>query len=249
MRLTVTQSFVNIGLVFGVVAQRLERPPVTRKAAGSNPVNPAPLPSRPAVGVLPRKEEKMEKIKALLKKFRANEQTISMILGVLVVLVVGALVINYFRNTRTTKETQQPTSKETSSQEFAQQTIKLEELPTVYTVKAGDNLWKIAKTIYGSGYNWVDIAKENHLENPNLVYVGQELKIPKAEPIIPKISQPTKTLEPITGDTYTVVKGDNLWQIAVRAYGDGYQWVKIARENKLANPNLIHPGNIFKIPR
>ena len=41
MTLTVTQSFVNIGLVFGVVAQRLERPPVTRKAAGSNPVNPA----------------------------------------------------------------------------------------------------------------------------------------------------------------------------------------------------------------
>jgi len=190
----------------------------------------------------------MEKIKTLLKKFRSSEQTISMILGVLVVLVVGALVINYFRNVRTTKEAQ-PTSEETSPQESAQQPIKLEELPTVYTVKAGDNLWKIAETIYGSGYNWVDIAKENHLKNPNLVYAGQELKIPKAEPIIPKVSQPTKTLEPITGDTYTVVKGDNLWQIALRAYGDGYQWVKIARENKLANPNLIHSGNILKIPR
>jgi len=46
-----------------------------------------------------------------------------------------------------------------------------------------------------------------------------------------------------------VVKGDNLWQIALRAYGDGYQWVKIARENKLANPDLIHSGNILKIPR
>jgi len=190
----------------------------------------------------------MEKLKVLLKKLRTNEQTISMILGVLVVLVVGVLVINYFRNVRPTKESQ-PASEETPAQESAEQPIKLEELPTVYTVKAGDNLWKIAETIYGSGYNWVDIAKENHLKNPSLVYAGQELKIPKAKPITPKISQPSKSLEPISGDTYTVVKGDNLWRIAVRAYGDGYQWVKIARENKLSNPNLIHSGNIIKIPR
>jgi len=171
-----------------------------------------------------------------------------MILGVLIVLVVGALIINYFRNIRPTKESDS-VSEEAVTQESAQQPIKLEELPTVYTVKVGDNLWKIAATIYGSGYNWVDIAKENHLKNPNLVYAGQELKIPKAEPITPKISQPTRTLEPITGETYTVVKGDNLWQIAVRAYGDGYQWVKIARENNLVNPDLIHSGNILKIPR
>ncbi len=54
---------------------------------------------------------------------------------------------------------------------------------------------------------------------------------------------------PITGATYEVVKGDSLWKIAVRAYGDGYQWVKIARENKLVNPNLIHPGNLLALPR
>jgi len=190
----------------------------------------------------------MEKIKVFLKRFKANEQTISMILGVLVVLVIGALVINYFRNVRTTKESQ-PTSEESPTQESAQQPLKLEELPTIYTVKTGDNLWKIAETVYGSGYNWVDIARENNLKNPNVVYAGQELKLPKVEPITPKISQPTKALEPITGETYTVVKGDNLWQIAVRAYGDGYQWVKIARENRLANPNLIHSGNTLKIPR
>jgi len=190
----------------------------------------------------------MYKLKTLLKKFRTNEQTISMILGVLVVLVVGALVINYFRNIRQPKETQ-PAQEGSQQETTSQQPIKLEDLPTVYTVKAGDNLWQIAQTIYSSGYNWVDIARENNLKNPNLVYAGQELKIPKAQPIQPKVSQTTKTSEPITGDTYTIVKGDNLWQIAVRAYGDGYQWVKIAHENKLANPNLIHSGNILKIPR
>jgi len=191
----------------------------------------------------------MEKLKALLKKLKVNEQTISMILGVLVVLVVGALAINYFRNVQPAKESQ-PTSEETTTQEStSQRPIKLKELPTSYTVKDGDNLWKIAEAIYSSGFNWVDIARENHLKNPHFVYVGQELKIPKVEPIHPKVSQPIKSAEPITADTYTVVKGDNLWQIALRAYGDGYQWVKIARENKLTNPNLIHSGNILKIPR
>lgn len=53
----------------------------------------------------------------------------------------------------------------------------------------------------------------------------------------------------ISGDSYTVVKGDNLWNIAVRAYGDGYKWVEIAKLNNLANPDIIHPGNVFKLPR
>ena len=188
----------------------------------------------------------MEKIKALLKKLRLNESRISMILGILVVLVVSGLVINYFRNVRRpTEETQIPKQEATTSPE----SIKLEELPTVYMVKAGDNLWKIAKNIYGSGYNWVDIAKENNLKNPDIIFAGQELKIPKAEPIKPQVAPQSRTTEPITSDSYTVVKGYHLWGIAVRAYGDGYQWVKIARENNLVNPNLIHPGNVFKIPR
>jgi len=53
----------------------------------------------------------------------------------------------------------------------------------------------------------------------------------------------------ITGNSYTVVRGDNLWDIAVRAYGDGYQWTKIARSNNLSNPDIIHAGNQFTIPR
>lgn len=184
-------------------------------------------------------------LQKLLKKLKLNESTISMILGVLVVLVVGALVINYFRNVRKptapTPQIELPSEKEE---------VKLEELPTLYKVKSGDNLWRIAETVYGSGYNWVDIAKENKLTNPNLLLAGQELTIPKVEPKKPTAKVVASTFgEPITGDTYTVVKGDHLWGIAVRAYGDGYQWVKIARENNLAKPNLIHPGNVFKIPR
>lgn len=53
----------------------------------------------------------------------------------------------------------------------------------------------------------------------------------------------------IDGTSYTVQKGDYLWDIAVRAYGDGYRWVDIARANNLSNPDIIHSGNVFAIPR
>ena len=55
--------------------------------------------------------------------------------------------------------------------------------------------------------------------------------------------------EAIGGDKYTVQKGDTLWDISVRAYGDGYRWVEIAEANALTNPDLIHSGNEFVIPR
>jgi hypothetical protein len=50
--------------------------------------------------------------------------------------------------------------------------------------------------------------------------------------------------------TYTVVPGDTLWGIAKRYYGDGRQWPKIYRANtdRIKNPNLIYPGQLFRIP-
>lgn len=53
----------------------------------------------------------------------------------------------------------------------------------------------------------------------------------------------------ITGTSYTIVHGDTLWDIACRAYGDCYQWPKIAQANNLENPNLIHADNVLTLPR
>ena len=49
--------------------------------------------------------------------------------------------------------------------------------------------------------------------------------------------------------TYTVKKGDCLWNIAKQFYGNGAMYTKIydANTNKIANPNLIYPGQIFVI--
>ena len=51
--------------------------------------------------------------------------------------------------------------------------------------------------------------------------------------------------------TYTVKSGDSLWAIAKRIYGNGADYKKIYEANKSTiggNPNLIKPGQVFKIP-
>ena len=50
--------------------------------------------------------------------------------------------------------------------------------------------------------------------------------------------------------TYTVVAGDTLSKIAKREYGDASKWHQIYEANKdtIKNPDLIYPGQTFKIP-
>lgn len=50
--------------------------------------------------------------------------------------------------------------------------------------------------------------------------------------------------------TYSVVKGDSLWAIAKKYYGNGSQFMKIyeANKDKIKDPNLIYPGQVFTIP-
>lgn len=51
------------------------------------------------------------------------------------------------------------------------------------------------------------------------------------------------------GQSYTVQAGDTLWDIAERVYGDGSQFMKIAEASGIANPDLIHPGQVLTIPK
>lgn len=53
-----------------------------------------------------------------------------------------------------------------------------------------------------------------------------------------------------TTKTYTVKKGDTLWAIAAKYYGNGAQYNKIynANTDKISNPNLIYPGQVLTIP-
>jgi nucleoid-associated protein YgaU len=54
-------------------------------------------------------------------------------------------------------------------------------------------------------------------------------------------------------DNYTVVRGDNLWNISGKSdiYGDPYQWPLIFKANRsqIKDPDLILPGQNFAIDR
>ena len=178
-------------------------------------------------------------LKSILKSFKLNESTISMVLGAVVIVTVGVLIANYFKDRKAGTLSLDNGSKTESS------------LVQTYLVSKGDNLWKIAEKVTGSGYNWVEIAKENNIENPGLIYEGQELSVSvsKSDQNLTINHKPLAIGNVISGATYEVQKGDNLWNIAVRAYGDGYKWSEIARENKLVHPDIIHSGNILILPR
>ena len=61
---------------------------------------------------------------------------------------------------------------------------------------------------------------------------------------------PSSPSQAAAGQTYTVKKGDSLSKIAKRVYGDAQQWHKIHEANRdiIDNPDLIHPGQVLKLP-
>lgn len=60
----------------------------------------------------------------------------------------------------------------------------------------------------------------------------------------------TSSPAPENETTYTVKKGDCLWNIAKKFYGDGSKYTEIynANKDKIKNPNLIYVGQVLVIP-
>ena len=57
----------------------------------------------------------------------------------------------------------------------------------------------------------------------------------------------TRTDERVTPKTYTVKKGDTLWDIACRYYGDGTKWGAIAAKNGVADPRKLQIGKVLTL--
>ena len=56
-----------------------------------------------------------------------------------------------------------------------------------------------------------------------------------------------RTDERVTPQTYTVKKGDTLWDIACRFYGDGTKWGSIAAKNGVTNPRKLQIGKVLTL--
>lgn len=122
-----------------------------------------------------------------------------------------------------------------------------------YTVKAGDNLTKLA-----IAYNITpaEIMEANHLKEGAVLHQGQTLTIPA------KSSTKTAEARPATTDTtpkqtdipattttpglYTVKKGDTPTSIARSL---GVPLADLLRANKNTDPKKLQPGQTLKVPR
>lgn len=102
-----------------------------------------------------------------------------------------------------------------------------------YTVQKGDTLSGIAAK-YGTTYQ--KIAADNGIQNVDLIFPGQVLKIYTSG------SAPAPSAR-----TYTVKPGDNLSAIAAKF---GTTWQKIYSDNRAVigdNPSMIYPGQVLVI--
>lgn len=102
-----------------------------------------------------------------------------------------------------------------------------------YTVQPGDTLSGLA-----AKYNTTVsvLAGLNGISNPNLIRVGQVLRLPG------------EAAAPITGAWYyTVQPGDNLWAIARDQLGDYHRLDEIKALNGLVS-SIIYPGQRLKLP-
>ena len=62
-----------------------------------------------------------------------------------------------------------------------------------------------------------------------------------------ELTAPTQTIEV---QYYTIAKGDSLWKIAEKFYGNGSKYTGIFEENRevIKDPDLIFPGQKIRIP-
>jgi chemotaxis signal transduction protein/nucleoid-associated protein YgaU len=83
--------------------------------------------------------------------------------------------------------------------------------------------------------------------------LSQQAKIQTAPPrLAEKFNAPLeldipKHMPPVDIDVYVVVHGDTLWNISQRFTGNPFNYPRIAGENKIANPNLIFPGQRVRL--
>ena len=46
-----------------------------------------------------------------------------------------------------------------------------------YTVREGESLYGIARKVYGNGFRYIDLARDNNIKDPDRIQAGQKLKI------------------------------------------------------------------------
>jgi len=90
-----------------------------------------------------------------------------------------------------------------------------------------------------------NVADQSILEKA-IIAVGNTLGISKVESKV-AVADTAGAKEPVF---HTVKKGDTLWAIASKQYGNGSKYNAIFEANKpmLSHPDKIYPGQVLRIP-
>ena len=120
---------------------------------------------------------------------------------------------------------------------------------TVYTVKSGDTLDKIAKQ-YGTTYQ--ELAKANMIDNPNLIEVGQEIYIPTQTTSVPLSQQIPLGISHTVGQPIASAPASSLakpviTKVPTVATSTGI--VPITQTGKIGIFDSLMSGTLFGVPK
>jgi LysM repeat protein len=106
-----------------------------------------------------------------------------------------------------------------------------------HEVEAGDTLAAIARAHDIDSWRTIHEANEHKLDDPNLIFPGQELRLSGDAPA---------EATPAADGTHTVQAGDTLASIA-RANGLDWRTVYELNADQLSRPSLIFPGQALQL--
>jgi nucleoid-associated protein YgaU len=217
-----------------------------------------------------------QQLKYYLKQLMKPVSLIALAIG-FVGIIVGAagllLAVHYGRSLHQLE--QQARQLQRQQAELAVKENQQTALPVKYQVAEGDSTWKLAQKFYGDGRHYQAIERANNLRAGEWLAVGSEIVIPRLDEqpgqldqvVTPSPSTSSATisssenyrLEPLTSpsasgekyEKYVVQPGDSLWFISLKYLGSGYSWTKLYQLNRDvvgANPDLIYPGTVLRLP-
>ncbi len=127
-----------------------------------------------------------------------------------------------------------------------------------HVVQKGETLGAISRKYYGTTRKWKDIleANKNAVRDPRRLMPDTRLRIPSVQVAeaetakdnsSPRLSTTTSAE---SGRVHLAKKGDTLFRIALKYYGDGSKWRRIheANRDRLSKPQDLKPGMKIRVP-
>ncbi len=135
--------------------------------------------------------------------------------------------------------------------------VETEDPGSEQSVQPASFYFNTAQASDGEGIRGPNVYAANNQTTvvENLDLSSQQSAVTPASPPAAQVqikARPARA--PLASDqSYTVVKGDTLWDLAVQYYGDGTKWHKILEANpgKIPgdNPRLLQIGTVLVIPK